>query len=228
MKAINLLEKLKAKPVFRVQDVERITGQSRNYSRQVLHRLKGEGLIKQVARNAYTTGENIQAIASSILTPAYISFWSASCFLGYTEQIVNTIQIATTARRKSLAFGNYAIKFIPIKEFFGYKKIHTNEGDVFVAEDEKLLIDALLRPEECGNFSEIIKIFENAKISEQKMIDYLKRAGDQTVIKRAGYLLEKTRKMDVSEAFELDRNYVILNPFLKSAAKTDKKWRVRT
>ncbi|MCX6814611.1 MAG: type IV toxin-antitoxin system AbiEi family antitoxin domain-containing protein [Candidatus Aenigmarchaeota archaeon] len=227
MKAIELLEKVREKPVFRVQDIERIAGIKRSYAKLTLNRLKKRGLIKQVGRNAYTTKDNIFVIASNITYPSYISFWSASSFLGYTEQILNTVQVAATRRMSTIRFGGYTIKFIPLKDFFGYRKTMTNDGELFIAENEKLLIDAFLKPKECGNFDEIRKIFEGADISEERVIDYLKRTGSQTAIKRVGFLLEKTKGKDISGSFEPDRNYVVLNPFSKKWGTIDGKWRVK-
>ena len=227
MKAIELLEKVKEKPVFRVQDIERIAYTERNYVKVMLSRLKKRGLIKQVGRNAYTTKDSISVIASNITYPSYISFWSASSFLGYTEQILSTVQVATTRRMKPIEFEGYMIKFIPLKHFFGYKKIATNDGEMFMAENEKLLIDAFLKPRECGNFDEIEKIFDNAEISKEKLVDYLKRTGNQAVIKRVGFLLEKAKGIDISGSFNLDRNYSFLNPFSKKWHSLSSKWRVK-
>ena len=227
MNTIKLMKKLNNLSVFRVQDAERQCGCKREYARLILHRLKEKKLIKRITRNSYTTKDNISVIASNIYYPCYISFWSASYFLGYTEQIVNTIQVATTGTKKQINFENYKIKFIPINDFFGYKKIRTKEGNIFMVEDEKLLIDVFLRPKECGNFDEIKKIYENAEVSEKKIIEYLKRINKQSIIKRVGCLLEKTRGLDLSSKFELDRNYVILNQFSKKWKKTSSKWKVK-
>lgn len=227
MKAIELLDRIGDKPVFRIQDIERIAYVKRSYAKLMLNRLKKRGLIRQVGRNAYTTKEDIFVIASNITYPSYISMWSASSFLGYTEQILNTIQVATTVKMKPINFQGYKIKFIPLKHFFGYKKTITDEGELFIAENEKLLIDALLRPKECGNFDEIMKIFENADVSKEKIAEYLKKTRVQTVIKRAGFLLEKTKGYDISDQFRLDRNYVVLNPFSRKWKSLDSKWRVK-
>lgn len=227
MKAIELLKRLEEKPVFRLNDIQRIESCSREYAWQVVSRLRKRGLIKKVTKDVYTTKSGINVIASNLIYPCYISFWYASYYLGFTEQIVNTVQVATTARKKPLEFEKYNIKFIPLKHFFGYRKIRTNEGEMFLVENEKLLIDAFLRPKECGNFDEIEKIFESAKISREKTIDYLKRTGAQTVIKRACFMLEKKKGMDLSGEFRLDKNYIFLNPFSKKYTRLDSKWRVK-
>ena len=225
MKTIDLIEKLKRKPVFSVQDIERIAYCKKTYAKLVLNRLKKKGIAKRVFRNVYTLRDSIFVIASNITTPSYISFWSASYFLGYTEQIVNTIHIATTRRIKPIEFEGYKIKFIEMQEFFGYKKTNTEKGEVFIVEDEKLLIDAFLKPKECGNFDEIEKIFQGAEASKKKVIKYLKKINNQTLIKRVGFLLEKTKNIDISESFKLDRNYPALDPFGKGK-KINRKWRL--
>lgn len=227
MKDVELLKRLEEKTVFRLNDVQRIGLCSREYAWLMLSRLKKRGLIKRVSENAYTTKSDISVIASNIVYPCYISFWYASYYLGYTEQIVNTVQIATTAKKKPIEFENYRIAFVPMRHFFGYKKVRTDEGEVFLAEDEKLLIDAFLRPKECGNFDEIIKTFENARISREKITEYMKRVNSQSIIKRAGFLLEDKQGIDLSGEFKLDKNYVTLDPFSKKSQKINSKWRVK-
>lgn len=229
MKTIELLDKIRTKPVFRIQDIERIAYCNQNYAKQILNRLKKRKLIKQITKNRYTTKDNIFIIASSIAFPSYISFWSAASFLGYTEQIVSTIQVATTRKVKPINFEGYKIKFIPLKNyFFGYKKISTNEGDILIAEDEKLVIDCLLRQKEAGNMDEIENVFENAKISRQKIVDYLKKINKQSLVKRVGFLLGKKKSIDIYKEFNLDNNYVLLTPASKKLKSINTKWRVKT
>ncbi len=175
----------------------------------------------------YTAKQDVWVVASNIVAPCYISFWSAAQYYGFTEQILNTIFVAVPFSKREVEFEGYKIKFVELREFFGYKKERTNAGNVFIAEQEKLLIDALLKPKCCGNFDEIVKIYENAKISEEKIVEYLKRVKKQAVVKRVGYLLEEVKGIDISKHFELDRNYVILNPFEKSWSKVESKWKVK-
>jgi len=227
MRAMDLLERLGKKVVFSVQDAERMSGCGQSCAKQALRRLVENGKVRRIERNAYTTSDDIFAIASGITYPSYVSFWSASYFMGYTEQIINTVQMASAMRRKPIKFEKYIIKFIPMKHIFGYKKIISGNGEVLVAENEKLLIDAFLRPEECGNLGEIEKMFRAAEISEEKLVGYLRRVGSQGAIKRVGFLLEKTRGLDISGAFSLDRNYVVLDAVSGKWKETSAKWRVR-
>ena len=227
MEIWRLAKKLEKKPVFSVQDAQRVAGCSREYAKVLVHRLLEKGMIKRVTRNRYTTLDDIWVIASNLHPPSYISFWSASYLLGYTEQIVNTVQLATPRKNGKLEFQGYGIKFIPIKQFFGYRKERTKHGDLFIVENEKLLIDAFLRPSELGNFDEILNVFRNAEIDEKKILEYLQKAGKDSITKRVGYLLEKLQGIDLREHFELDRNYINLDPFNPRWKTIDKKWRVR-
>lgn len=229
MDAIKLLDKLKQKPVFRIEDVQKVTGKKRGYSALIIHRLKKRGLIKKITENRYTTKDSIYAIASNLVYPSYLSFWSASAFLGYTEQMPSIIQVAVTRKLKPVEFEGYKIKFIklPKKEFFGYKKIITDDGSIFIAENEKLIIDALDKQKECGNPAEIEHIVKNADVDVDKVIDYLKLTGKQALIKRAGFLFEKIKGIDISGEFRLNRNYVILNQFSGKWDEINSKWRVK-
>ncbi len=229
MDAIKLLDKLKQKPVFRIEDVQKVTGKKRGYATLILHRLKKRGLIRKITENRYTTKDSIYVIASNLVYPSYISFWSASAFLGYTEQMPSIIRVAVTRKLNPVEFDGYKIKFIKLskKEFFGYKKIITDEGPIFIAENEKLIIDALNKQKECGNPAEIENIIKNADVDINKVIDYLKLTGKHALTKRVGFLLEKIKNTDISDEFELNRNYVILNQFSKKWNKINTKWRVK-
>ena len=226
MNSTMLLKALDTKTIFTLSDVSRLVS-SREYAKQVLHRLKKKGLIQRVTQNIYTTKDNAYSIASHISTPSYVSFWSAASFLGYTEQLLHIVHVATTRKVKGVSFGGYQIRFIPIKELYGYRKVNTNDGELFIVEPEKLLIDCFLRYKLMGNFDEIIKVFEKATISEEKVIEYLRRVKKQSIVKRVGYLLEKLRNIDVSMYFTLDTNYIRLNAFSKRKTANNVKWKVK-
>ena len=226
MKEINLIDNLKERTVFSLQDVQRIGDYSREYTKLVLNRLMKRKLIKKITKNRYTVQKDIFVIASNIKIPSYISFWSASSYYEFTEQILNTIHIACTRRIRPISFEGYKIKFIKVNQLFGYKKVKTNNGEIFIVNSEKLLIDCLLHFEEMGNFDEIEKVFQKANISKETIIEYLKKANNLSLTKRIGYLLEKYKKIDISKYFKIDRNYVYLNQFSKKQKQINSKWRV--
>lgn len=230
MANIELIRELEKFPIVTKATIKKVLGCDDNYAYTVLTRLNKKGILKQVKKGKYTSIDNIYVIATNIFTPSYLCLWTASSYKGYTEQILNEVQVATTRKRKSLNFEKYRILPIKFKKsiFFGYKKIRLRENfELFISEDEKLLIDALLFQDKMGNPEEIIKVVKSAKIEKEKIVKYLKKIGNKSLMKRTGFLLEKFKGMDIFERLKIeDRNYP--NLFLnQDSKKIDKKWRLR-
>ena len=220
-----ILTLAKRKPIIRVQDVQRSLSCSRAYASLVLHRAAKSRALERVGRNAYTSCSDPLVVATNIITPSYLSFWSASSYLGYTEQMPQIIHVAAPVPKAPLSFIGQNIRFISLQQMFGYRKLQTEQGSIFVATPEKLAIDAFLRPREMGNFEEIRAVFAGADFSLGRMKDYLTQTNVQSVTKRVGYMLEQEKGVDMSAAFHLDRNYISLNPFSRGT-KPSRKWRV--
>lgn len=227
MKERDLMKELEKLAIFGLNDIIKIKNSSREYSKIVLNRLLERKLVSRIARNIYTTKSNILVIASNIKFPSYVSFWSASSYQGFTEQILSTIYVASTRKLKEVIFEGYKIKFIKLNDFFGYQKIRTEDGEIFLVDPEKLLIDCFLSYKSMGNFDEIKKVFSKSEISLDKLVKYLKKIKSQTLIKRVGCLLEIERNLDISKKFILDNNYILLNPFSKKYKEINSKWRVK-
>ncbi|MFT4250454.1 MAG: type IV toxin-antitoxin system AbiEi family antitoxin domain-containing protein [Candidatus Woesearchaeota archaeon] len=218
---------LTQQPIITKADIKKRLGCNDEYAYTVLNRLKEKNKLIQIHKGVYTAIEDIHLIATNIHVPSYISFWSASQLKGYTEQILLSIQVATTKQYKTITHNQYKIEFyqLPKKAFFGYTKQQTTTGSFFIAEDEKLIIDCLLRENTIGNTQEIISIIKQANINKQKMITYLNRINNKTLNKKAGFLLEKYANTDLSEHITYkDSNYakIGLNEQIINA-----KWRIK-
>jgi len=223
MKTIKLLEILKSYPTFKLIAIQRILNSNRNYAKTVVNRLLKQKYIQKVCPGTYTSNNTIDEISSNIVYPSYISGWYASYHKGYTDQIINKLNIFTTIKKHQIKFNNYILKFIKTKYMFGYDKIN----NIFIADDNKLLIDALLYPKEFGNFDEIINLVSKGDFNKNKITSYLKIINKQSVIKKVGYLLESYRQIDISSDFKLNNNYVVLNAFVKKYNNTNTKWRLK-
>jgi len=202
---------------------------SNQYAYNLLYRLSKKNELKKINKGNYTKTIDIFYIATNLFSPAYLSFWSASHFKGYSEQIVNELQIVVTKRHKTIKFENYSLSFITFskKLFFGFDKIKFGDNFIFVVDDEKLLIDSLLKEELMGNFDEIINVFEKTSIVEEKLVDYLNRINNKSLNKKIGFLLEKYKQIDISKKIVFkDNNYVKLSKFL-DCKNINKKWKVK-
>ncbi len=227
MQTIKLIDKLDNIPVFGVDDVCRITGKDRKYAKLKLSRMHEKKLVKRIMRDKYTRKRNPFVIASHLYNPSYISFWSASQFYGYTDQLPITIKVVTDKARESIDFDNIRFDFIKAKNIYGFRTIRIAEGRIYIADPEKLLIDAVSRPDLMGNEEEILNVYESVIPNTKKLIKYLKHQSVLSVTKRVGSLIELTQRIDMSRSFTLDSNYTKGITGLPISDDLSRKWRIK-
>lgn len=219
---IELLNYINSKTIVTKSDIKKIINTNNEYAYLVLQRLKNKNILKKITKGKYTTKSNPYEIGTNINPPAYISFLTASELKGYTEQIINNIEIITN-KNQIFNFENYKFTLIKSKYLFGFEKI----DNYFIADDEKLLIDCFLYRKFSGNFDEILKIINNSKINKEKIINYLKKIKNKNLIKRIGFVLEKIKKIDISKEFSIDKNYIYLDTITKKHKNINTKWRIK-
>jgi len=143
-------------------------------------------------RASYTEHEFI--IASHLVSPYYIAYWSALNFHGLTEQTPFTVFVATTKRAKDrkILDARYHFTTLNKKKFFGFTAIAIGTYEVNISDREKALADALDHPENCGGMVEVAKCLWNAReeASVGKVMRYAVRMGNTAILKRLGYLVE--------------------------------------
>ncbi len=185
---ITLLKELQKYPVFGVRIVSNLIDKGRNYSKLYIYRLKKAGLILELEKDRYTTHNDSLLVASHIVWPCYMSSWSAIRYYNLTEQLPNHIEVITTRSRKrrELSFRNTTIKFIRIKRenFFGFGKIQHGDFEIFIAEKEKALADALyLKHLSFETFIEIL--YNNHKeLDVKKLKIYLVKMAIKNIAKK--------------------------------------------
>jgi len=166
-------------------------------------------------------------IASKLIEPYYISYWSALNYYGFTEQVSKTVFVATIKRKREMNLLGLKIKFVTVKEnkFFGFKKNLVNNHPVNIAEKEKAIVDCLDLPRNCGGITEIIKAVDSAKeeLDLKKLEDYAKKMKNQAIINRLGYILEL---LDIETKLKPGKHYVFLDPLIKNKIGHNAKWKI--
>ncbi len=217
--------------IFGARDLERLTGIKRGRCYQIISRMKRKGLISEIEAGKYSIvhGElDILSIASHVVFPSYISFWSALSWHGFTEQLPRTTFVVTTKRREEIEYEETRIKFVTLSppRFFGYIR----SEDVVIADREKSLIDSLLLPRYAGGIKEVAKCLSNAweEISEKTITDYTLRMGNASLIKRLGYLTKALKLPIDKDLLKLKSNigkgYSLLDPSSPKSKKYDHEW----
>ena len=231
MKKFELLRELGKYPVFNLKIASDIIKKSREYTKLVVYRLKKDGLIYEIEKNKYAMNKDIFTIASNIVWPSYISFWTALSHYHLTEQIPHVIFVITTRRkrRKEIVVGNNKIIFVVVKPkyFFGYIKERYDNYDIFIAEKEKALLDSALFKK--VSFSEISEMIGDGitDINVDLLIEYLLKIQNKALIKRFGFLLEK-HDVDRHNSLKkfIDYKYVPLDYSFQAKGKKNVKWRI--
>src|SRR3972149_2609920 len=201
----------KGKTIFKIRDVATELKCSYKYAKVLANNLtkkkwvivlrRGVYLIVPLSagvRSHYTEHEFV--IASYLVSPYYIAYWSALNFYGFTEQTPFTVFVATTRRPKTREVLNIKYNFVTLskRKFFGFEPIAVSTNKVNISDREKTLADALDHSEYCGGIPEVAKSVWNAKekVSMEKIISYAERMGNTAIVKRLGYLVESL-KMNV-------------------------------
>lgn len=191
--------------IFTVEDAANILDISQNALDNLLYKLAKKKWILRIQRGKYLIiplDAGYEAnylsdsfyIASSLVSPYYIGYWSALNFYSFTEQVPLTVFVASTKRKRDISIKKLKFKFIKIKDtkFFGISKQWVLSKRILISDKEKTIIDCLDHPEYCGGIAEVAKglWYGRDEFSYDKMLDYAFLIGNGAVVKRLGYLCE--------------------------------------
>jgi predicted transcriptional regulator of viral defense system len=217
-----------------------------------LHQLEKRGWIARLERGKYlvipleagstrTWSEDSYLIASTLVQPAAIAYWSAVRHWNWTEQIPRVVYIQTTTRKKTpqrMVFGvRYQFVTVPEKKFFGHIKEWRKGKQVLITDMEKTLLDCGDDVGRAGSIEELTKAIKGAvrQISWSKLDEYSKRFPNRSVMKRLGFLFETLVTELPSEATQtlagwrsrLSAGVVPLQPGGRRAGRIETRWRLR-
>jgi len=248
---VEMLSKLaeSGKTIFTFEDALNISNYTPEMLRLTLHNLKKSKWIDRIERGKYLIipleagpeglyTEHEFLIASFLIDPYAISYWSALNFYGFTEQIPRTVYVSTTKKKKKREkeiFGiNY--KFIVLKEnkFFGIEKAWIESKQINITDKEKTIIDCLDHPEYCGGIIEAAKgLWEGREeLDLEKISNYAERMGNATIFKRLGFLSElldfPERKFYIEKwKKRISEGYPLLDPTMIKKGKYNSKWKLQ-
>ncbi len=221
--------------VFGADELKKVSDLGKIQISNTLFTLHRKGLLVRLERNKYAVRDNIPGnefeIATGLMAPSYVSFWSALSFYGFTEQQVFAIQLVSTRQHKPMLLLDRRIevtKFNP-KRFYGYARL----GAFSIATKEKSIIDSLSDFRKAGGAHEFAKCLETAwdELDKKTLVDSLLRFGNRSMNSRFGFLTDALGlKMDTQLKKKMQKNiprgFVKLEPSRKSSAHYDKKWKI--
>jgi predicted transcriptional regulator of viral defense system len=224
--------------VFGPGEIKKLLACNNQTAYQLVYTLNKKGIITKIIDGKYflsllSLQPDQLSIASHIVYPSYLSFWTALNFYQFTEQLPRTIFITTTRTKTPAMIDQTSLKFIKLStyRFFGY----TKKSDIIIADKEKAIIDSLLLPRYAGGIDEVYKCICNAwnEIDSSILIEYALRMGNSSLNKRLGYLIELGIGMGLlamhPELMEklrgnIGKGYSKLEPQAPKKGKCEKKW----
>ncbi len=179
--------------VFTSKDVERLTGKKIAYASLYLSRLVKRHKLIKIEKGKYCLfNTNVYEIAANIVSPSYISLFSAFSLYGLTAQgVVMTVDVMTTKRHKQINFGSYTIRFITIsrERLFGFQRLQNRA--IIAALPEKAIVDAVYfnNPNEYYIFEAIETGLRKRILDTDMIVDFAKRMHSEKTVNRVTSLL---------------------------------------
>ena len=236
--------------IFTVEDAYAHWGDE-NRARVHLHELAAKGWIERLERGKYIIipleagperewSENPFIIASQLVQPAAVAYWTALHHWQFTEQVPRITYIQTMTRkfqsRKTVLGTVYQFVTVKARKYFGHKREFVGHQSYQITDPEKTLLDCLDRPDLAGGIPEVAKALRQAeRIRWAELDDYIARMGSGAVVKRLGFLVERgnlpvpDREAHLTRWREhLTSGLAWLDPSSsRKAHRIDTRWRVR-
>jgi len=174
-------------------------------ARKVIFNLRRKGWLARVGRGRYlflppeygpeNLGENNPlALASAVVEPAYIGWWSAASFHGFTTQKPVTITVATLRQASArMVEGNdvHFVKVVP-RKFFGFKTYDVYGRAVTLSTPAKTLVDCIDRPDLAGGPTEVTRIAYGASlvVPPEELTEVALEMKSPATLQRLGFLAD--------------------------------------
>ena len=225
---VELLRELANQTVFSTAQFRALTGETEASARVHLMRLRRSGEVHSLWRDRFTVHDDPWLVASHIVWPSYISLWSAFRHHGMTTQVPGAVWVVTSARAHDTDLGGREIRFVTTKPkaMFGYRKEWYRGFEVFIAEPEKAIIDALLlRRLPFWAVREALQV--PRAIRRDRLVGMARRTGNGAVAKRVGYLLEESGYGALDRLRDLvHRDWTLLDWAMPASGRRDARWRL--
>ena len=232
--------------VITITDIADALDIPRKSAKDMAYALKEKGWLERIAHGKYlilplAAGENAVytahefVIASALVEPMYIGYWSALNHHELTEQLSRTVYIVTTARDQEREIHGVTYRPVTVtdQKFFDYQPTAVGSNQVNMSSIEKTLVDCADHPEFCGGISELAKAMQNAigqRCSWERVVEHLRRVGNGAATKRLVYLADQL-DIDLPEYDELVKNfttgYPLLDPTREAKGTRDSTYQLR-
>lgn len=234
----------KNNPIFTAEQAKRVLGQDPYL---ILHLLRKKKWILPIKGGLYAIvpldvgvkgAESFIVhdfvIASYLVRPYYIGFWSALNYHGLSDQIPTSVFVCTTRPKKPVNV--IASKFVFVQlskaKFVGIIKTTIGGKDVNISDVDKTVVDCLDHSEHAGGIDEVARAiyFNHEELDFKKIKEYGLKTKNVAVFKRLGFILEAVGLLEkygaALEGVRLTKGYPVLDKSGPKKGKYSEKWRL--
>lgn len=232
--------------IISIDDIESTLEVAPNTAREIASRLAEKGWLDRLfpgryliiplaagEESMYTTHEYL--IASHIVDPMYIGYYSALSHHGLTEQVPRSVYVVSSRRAKSRKIHGvpYRVTSVAERKFFGYESLSIEGTAVNIADIEKTLVDCADHPEYGGGIRELSKamaVADEQGCSWTTVGEYLRRLDNGAATKRIVYLADQLGiSLSTREALveSFTSGYSLLDPTHSEQGRYNSKYRLR-
>lgn len=221
---------------FEMADIESQIDYRFSNLNEILENLTAKGVLERIERGIYVLNnyKNINVLATFICAGSSISYWSALHHHGLTDRFPNTVFVKTTRRKRETEILGTHVKYVTVKENKHLGIITEGYGDdSFPVTDVAVtLVDCFDQPRYGGDFPDLINAFANARLTNNKLIEYTKAYQNIALTKRFGYLAELFHADSLRSFIQYAKNQVNNKYTLIDAGGTDEgeflsEWKIR-
>lgn len=189
-------EQLIDERVFGYPALKEIISENPNTIYSLLREYLQKHYVEQVKKGLYVavsmeTGAPVASrfeIGSHILENGYISHHSAFEYLGFTNQMMHTVQVSGNGRFRPFSFDGYQYQCYPERIKLG---VLQKENGVKVTDTERTVLDSVNDLEKAGGISELYHCLQMVTfLDEDRLLYYLELYGKQFLYQKVGFILE--------------------------------------
>lgn len=188
-------------------EVERTLDMHPKFAREMAATLSEKGHIERIAEGQYlvlprgvdgpdATDVDEFVIASALVEPMYVGFWTALEYHGLTEEEPPEVYVVTIKNHPEREVLGVTYRLVPLieRKFFGYRSVSVGGEEVNVATVEKTLVDCADHPKNCGGIDRLATAMVTADgdgCSWETVVEHLKRVDNGAATKRIVYLADQ-------------------------------------
>lgn len=194
-------------PIVTTAEVERTLDMHPKLARDMAATLDEKGHIERMAEGQYlvlppedqrteTSTVDEFVIASSLVEPMYVGFWSALDHHGLVDQAPPEVHVVTTRNDPDREILGVTYQLVPLieRKFFGYRSVAVGDEEINVASVEKTLVDCADHPKYCGGIDRLARAMAAAEregCSWETVVEHLHLVDNGAATKRIVYLADR-------------------------------------